>query len=160
MPASRKRPSRTRMRRAKRESDPLSSDDPASRPTRLDYHQFLATHLGVIEDLLTTLQVYLRDLTASDTLLVRLGRRRTGRSSRSAPDGWRPMCRPDRTAHHASDPGGLFSQAAHRQRRRTARVDPLSGAISEEGSLWRGAPSPFRRCCLTYGPSPFQTGGW
>ena len=73
MPASRKRPSRTRMRRAKRESDPLSSDDPASRPTRLDYHQFLATHLGVIEDLLTTLQVYLRDLTASDTLLVRLG---------------------------------------------------------------------------------------
>ena len=73
MPASRKRPSRTRTRRAKRDSDPLPSDDPASRPTRLDYPQFLATHMGVIEELLTTLQVYLCDLAASDTLLVRLG---------------------------------------------------------------------------------------
>ncbi len=73
MPTSQKRQSRTRTRAAKREIDPLPPDDPACRPTRIDYHRFLATHLGVVEKLLFTLQAYLRDLVVSETLLVQLG---------------------------------------------------------------------------------------
>jgi len=73
MPASRNRQARRHTRVVKEEIDPLPLDDPAYRPTRIAHPQILITHLGVVEELLTTLQAYLHDLAVSDTLLVRLG---------------------------------------------------------------------------------------
>ena len=73
MLASRKKPSRTRTRAAKEGTDPLPTDDPARCPLWIDYPHVFATYPGVIEELFTTLQAYLRELAVSDTLLVRLG---------------------------------------------------------------------------------------
>ena len=83
MLAPRKKQSRTRMRAVKKEFDPLSADDPASRPIPIDYHQVLATHPGVVEELLTTLQAYLRDLAVSESLLVRLGTTQSRKAQKS-----------------------------------------------------------------------------
>jgi hypothetical protein len=80
MLALRKKSSRTRTRAAKEETDPLPTDDPASCPLRIDYHHVFATYPGVIEELFTTLQAYLRELAVSDTLLVRLGTARSAQA--------------------------------------------------------------------------------
>jgi hypothetical protein len=114
MPASRKRQSRTRTRRAKKGSDPLPSDDPALRTTHMDPHQFRAPPPGVLEKLRTTLQAYLRDLATSETLLFR------------APDGAEPgragglhqraggQCAgAERAAGHTPDSAGPVHCPAH-----------------------------------------------
>jgi len=77
MLASRKKQSRSRTRATKKDIDPPPPDDPASRPTRRDYHRFLTTHPGVVEELLITLRAYLHDLVVSETLLIRLGTARS-----------------------------------------------------------------------------------
>jgi hypothetical protein len=72
MPVPRKRHQRTRKRLANRALDPLPRGEQELRPSLPNRHRFLAAHQGVLEELLATLQAYLRDLAASETLLARL----------------------------------------------------------------------------------------